>query len=196
MSKPKSEYEKCLVKLLNRFPQADEQGKIEYVIADGLAASLYSRVKRDHWDIDVKPVSPGPYNRQSEIVLDNYMADIVEEGYSHVGLKVSDDFVAETAKSIPLRGVPKNRVIVEHPAIVLVTKLTDTPINKYPPRTKDLQDAENILNRYLTETVLERQSWVPIINTALKGLPPESREMTQQRLQETASKKKIKNLFR
>jgi len=166
-------------KLISKFPQRSSEGRINYLLASGLAMDFFiGRKSRYHRDIDIVVV-----NGWLDTDLHFRRIDVVRPNTFWNGLSFEDGFLVSSAVEIERED---HGVLIVHPAIILVQKLANK--GEIPPREKDFKDVRLLVNNFSSLPDEEKMRWWHIINFSLNNF----RDPGAQQV----AKDRVYNLFR
>ncbi len=165
---------KELERLLVRAPQLDKDGNPRYLLTGGMAVELVTGFERSHKDLDLV-IMDGEEKQKWDI----FGTDNVTPRKYWADMSFDPNFLRRTAVKVQTRPKGGKEVLVVHPAILMVQKLSNA--FGRDPRSKDLEDVGALVKYW--EKVSNPIDWVPILRTALEALPEVSRSQTMDRLQ-------------
>jgi len=167
---------KALFQLISKFPQCLPDGKVNYLLASGLAVDSYiiGRKSRYHRDIDLVAL-----NGWLDTDLHFRRIDVVRPNTFWNGLSFEDDFLVSSAVGVDLPDGLK--VLIVHPAIILVQKSANR--GDKPPRKKDTRDVGILLEKFSSLSREEKRSWWQIIDFSLNSFKdPSARQIAEERI--------------
>ncbi len=165
---------KELERLLARAPQLDKDGNPRYLLTGGMAVELLTGFERSHKDLDLVIM-----DGKDKSKWDMFGTDNVTPARYWANMAFNREFLEQTAVKVKTRPNGGKEVLVVHPAILMVQKLSNA--FGRGPRPKDLEDVGAIVRYW--EKVADPKEWVPILRTSLEALPKQSRAQTMDRLE-------------
>jgi hypothetical protein len=161
--------------LISKFPQCSLNGRVNYLLASGLAIDFYifSKRNRYHRDIDIVAV-----NGWLDTDLHFRRIDVVRPSTFWNGLSFEDGFLVSNAIEVESGDY---KILMVHPAIILVQKLANK--GEKPPREKDFKDVELLVNKFSSLPNEEKIRWWQIINFSLNSFrDPRVQQITKERI--------------